>query len=60
MLYLVALAAPLPLVSVLGTIWPWRDRLDAENLAAPAGAAFLYVILSLPMFLLILVPSDVD
>jgi hypothetical protein len=48
-----ALIASLPLVSVLGMIWLWHDRPDAENMAAHAGATFWYVIPSLPMFLLI-------
>ncbi len=48
-----ALIASLPLVSVLGMIWLWRDKPDAENMAAHAGATFWYVIPSLPMFLVI-------
>lgn len=48
-----ALVASLPLVSVLGMIWLWRDRPDAENMAAHAGATFWYVLPSLPMFLAI-------
>ena len=48
-----ALIASLPLVSVLGMIWLWRDKPDAGNMAAHAGATFWYVIPSLPMFLLI-------
>lgn len=48
-----ALIASLPLISVLGMIWLWRDRPDAENMAAHAGATFWYVLPSLPMFLLI-------
>ncbi|WP_454883511.1 DUF3147 family protein [Sphingomonas oryzagri] len=48
-----ALIASLPLVSVLGMIWLWRDKPDAENMAVHAGATFWYVIPSLPMFLLI-------
>lgn len=48
-----ALVASLPLVSVLGMIWLWRDKPDAENMAAHAAATFWYVIPSLPMFLLI-------
>ncbi len=47
-----ALIASLPLVSVLGMIWLWRDKPDAENMAAHAGATFWYVLPSLPMFLL--------
>ena len=48
-----ALVASLPLVSILGMIWLWRDTGDAERLAAHAGATFWYVVPSLPMFLLI-------
>jgi hypothetical protein len=48
-----ALIASLPLVSVLGMIWLWHERPDAENMARHAGATFWYVIPSLPMFLLI-------
>lgn len=48
-----ALIASLPLVSVLGMIWLWNEKPDAENMAAHAGATFWYVLPSLPMFLLI-------
>ena len=48
-----ALVASLPLVSVLGMIWLWRDRPDAANMAAHAEATFWYVLPSLPMFLAI-------
>jgi hypothetical protein len=48
-----ALVASLPLVSVLGMIWLWNEKPDAENMAAHAGATFWYVLPSLPMFLLI-------
>ncbi|MFW2851635.1 DUF3147 family protein [Sphingomonas sp. TX0543] len=48
-----ALIASLPLVSLLGMIWLWHDKPDAENMAAHAGATFWYVLPSLPMFLLI-------
>ncbi len=48
-----ALIASLPLVSVLGMIWLWRDTGDPERMAAHAGATFWYVLPSLPMFLLI-------
>lgn len=47
------LIASLPLVSVLGMIWLWRDRPDATNMAAHAEATFWFVLPSLPMFLLI-------
>ncbi|QCI78821.1 DUF3147 family protein [Hankyongella ginsenosidimutans] len=48
-----ALVASLPLVSVLGMMWLWNDKPDAENMAIHAGATFWYVLPSLPMFLLI-------
>ena len=48
-----ALVASLPLVSVLGMIWLWRDKPDPANMAAHAGATFWYVLPSLPMFLAI-------
>jgi len=48
-----ALVASLPLVSILGMIWLWRDKPDVETMAAHAGATFWFVLPSLPMFLLI-------
>lgn len=48
-----ALIASLPLISVLGMIWLWRDRPDAENMAHHAVATFWFVLPSLPMFLAI-------
>lgn len=48
-----ALIAALPLVSVLGMVWLWRDTQDSARLARHAGATFWYVLPSLPMFLLI-------
>ena len=48
-----ALVASLPLVSVLGMIWLWRDKPDAANIAAHAEATFWFVLPSLPMFLVI-------
>lgn len=48
-----ALIASLPLVSVLGMIWLWRDKPDIGNMAAHSEATFWYVLPSLPMFLLI-------
>lgn len=48
-----ALIASLPLISVLGMIWLWRDTHDSENLARHAEATFFYVLPSLPMFLMI-------
>ena len=48
-----ALVASLPLISVLGMIWLWRDKPDAANMATHVEATFWYVLPSLPMFLLI-------
>jgi hypothetical protein len=48
-----ALVASLPLVSVLGMVFLWNARPDAENMAIHAEATFWYVLPSLPMFLLI-------
>ena len=53
-----ALVASLPLVSVLGMIWLWRDTHDPARMAAHAGATFWFVLPSLPMFLLI--PAMLD
>ena len=48
-----ALVASLPLISVLGMIWLWRDTHDRARMEAHVGATFWYVLPSLPMFLLI-------
>ncbi len=48
-----ALVASLPLVSILGMIWLWRDTHDPAHMAAHVGATFWYVLPSLPMFLLV-------
>jgi hypothetical protein len=47
------LIASLPLVSVLGMIWLWRDTADPGRMAAHATGTFWFVLPSLPMFLLI-------
>ncbi|MFZ1990353.1 MAG: DUF3147 family protein [Alphaproteobacteria bacterium] len=47
------LIASLPLVSVLGMMWLWRDTHDPVRLAAHAEGTFWFVLPSLPMFLLI-------
>lgn len=47
------LLASLPLVSVLGMVWLWRDTHDPSRMAAHAEATFWFVLPSLPMFLLI-------
>jgi F0F1-type ATP synthase assembly protein I len=48
-----ALIASLPLVSILGMIWLWRDTADSQRMASHAEATFWYVLPSLPMFLLV-------
>ena len=48
-----ALIASLPLISIMGMIWLWRDKPDIQNMAHHAYATFWYVLPSLPMFLLI-------
>jgi hypothetical protein len=47
-----ALVASLPLISVLGILWLWRDTHDPVRMADHVGATFWYVLPSLPMFLL--------
>ena len=53
-----ALVASLPLVSVLGMIWLWRDTHDPVGMATHARATFWFVLPSLPMFLVIPVLLD--
>ncbi len=48
-----ALIASLPLISVLGMLWLWRDTGDPVRLADHSAATFWFVLPSLPMFLLI-------
>ena len=48
-----ALVASLPLVSILGALWLWKDRPDPANMAVHLEATFWYVLPSLPMFLVI-------
>lgn len=48
-----ALIASLPLISILGMIWLWRDTNDSIRLADHAQATFWFVLPSLPMFLLV-------
>lgn len=48
-----ALIVSLPLVSILGMVWLWRDTHDGERVAQLATGTFWYVLLSMPMFLLI-------
>ena len=48
-----ALIASLPLISVLGMIWLWRDTHDPVRMASHVEATFWFVLPSLPMFLII-------
>ena len=45
------LIASLPMVSLLGIVWLWRDTSDVERIASHAEATFWFVLPSLPMFL---------
>lgn len=46
------LVASLPLVSVLGMIWLWRDTRDTERMAAHMTGTLWFIGPSLPMFVL--------
>ena len=48
-----AMIASLPLISVLGMVWLWRDTQDVARMAEHSTATFWYVLPSLPMFLMI-------
>ena len=48
-----ALIVSLPLVSILGMLWLWRDTHDPVRLAAHAQATFWFVLPTLPMLLLV-------
>lgn len=48
-----ALVASLPLVSILGVIWLWRDTGDAARIADHMQATIWYIVPSLPMFVLV-------
>lgn len=47
-----ALIASLPLISILGMIWLWRDTHDPARMSEHIRATFWFVLPSLPMFLL--------
>ncbi len=46
------LVASLPLISLLGILWLWRDTSDMERVAAHAESTFWFVLPTLPMFLI--------
>jgi hypothetical protein len=48
-----ALVVSLPLVSLLGIVWLWRDTRDIGRIADHAESTFWYVLPSLPMFLVL-------
>ena len=48
-----ALIVSLPLVSLLGILWLWRDTGDVGRIADHAQSTFWYVLPSLPMFLVL-------
>lgn len=47
-----ALIASLPLISLLGMIWLWRDTADIERLADHTQATLWFIAPSVPMFVL--------
>lgn len=47
------LIASLPLISVLGIIWLWRDTTDVERVATHVQSTFWFVLPTLPMFLVL-------
>jgi hypothetical protein len=48
-----ALVASLPLISILGMLWLWRDTHDVGRMATHVEATFWYVLPSLPLFLIV-------
>ncbi len=46
------LIASLPIISILGIIWLWKDTSDIAKIAAHSEATFWFVLPSLPMFLI--------
>ena len=46
-----SLIASLPLISVIGMIWMYGEKIDTEKIASHSVGTFWYVIPSLPMFL---------
>jgi len=48
-----ALIVSLPLVSLFGILWLWRDTGDTERIASLAQSTFWYVLPSLPLFLVL-------
>lgn len=48
-----ALIVSLPLVSLLGILWLWRDTGDTERIASLTESTFWYILPTLPMFLVL-------
>lgn len=48
-----ALIASLPMVSILGMLWLWRDTHDVARLGNHSAATFWYILPSLPMFMIL-------
>ena len=49
---LASLVASLPLVSILGMIWMYGEKVEIEKIASHSVGTFWYVVPSLPMFLI--------
>jgi hypothetical protein len=47
-----AIVLSLPLISILGFIWLWKDTGDTLRIASLAEGTFWYILPTLPMFLL--------
>ena len=50
---LASLIASLPLISVLGMIWMYAEKVEIQKIASHAEGTFWHVLPSLPMFLLL-------
>ena len=48
-----SLIASIPLISVLGMIWMYGEKVNVSKIASHAEGTFWYVIPSLPMFLVL-------
>ena len=48
-----SLIASIPLISVLGMIWMYGEKVNVSKIASHAEGTFWYVLPSLPMFLLL-------
>ena len=48
-----SLIASIPLISVLGMVWMYGEKVNVSKIASHAEGTFWYVLPSLPMFLLL-------